>query len=305
MTNFLNNCLGASWKASKLKGDSGERQYHRILSSNKSFIFVSCPPRSHKSFKDFLKMQNLLKQKGFLVPKVFFKDEEKLQLLVEDVGHLSLEQYYLANRKLDYHKEALNSIGEFRKMNSSNELSKKFSLTQSLNEMISSYQFLDSPFIENKRVNLFEEFQKISGSLASGPLTPSHRDFHSRNLFIYKDQIYILDFQDAGWYPLYYDLVSLVYDSYIPLSSEERDNLIRYYSHITSLDMDSKLLQLTFCQRGFKAVGSFMSFFRLRGQDTHLKYVHPTLKLIEKALVDLKDYPSYLHYVRMVLNRLQ
>ena len=136
----------------------------------------------------------------------------------------------------------------------------------------------------------------------SPPLTSSHRDFHSRNLFIHKDQIYIIDFQDAGSYPIYYDAVSLMEDPYAGLSDQEKQGLMDYYQKKWNQEINRRQFQLTTIQRLFKAVGSFMSFFHLRGQNSHLKYVHPSLKKVESVLVQMDEHPYFLKYIQSILN---
>ena len=44
-----------------------------------------------------------------------------------------------------------------------------------------------------------------------------HRDYHSRNLMLHDEPLYIIDFQDARMGPDTYDLASLLRDSYVDL----------------------------------------------------------------------------------------
>src|SRR6202011_4935080 len=59
-------------------------------------------------------------------------------------------------------------------------------------------------------------FVDLSHTAASQPATFVHRDYHSRNLLVTaEDNPGILDFQDAVWGPVTYDLASLLKDCYI------------------------------------------------------------------------------------------
>ena len=62
------------------------------------------------------------------------------------------------------------------------------------------------------------------------PATFVHRDYHSRNLLVTRDDNPgILDFQDAVWGPVTYDLVSLLKDCYIAWpASRVRDWALQY-----------------------------------------------------------------------------
>jgi aminoglycoside/choline kinase family phosphotransferase len=56
-----------------------------------------------------------------------------------------------------------------------------------------------------------------------------HRDFQSRNLMLFNDQIYVLDWQGTREGPATYDLASFMYDPYTNLSEEERDFFLTAY----------------------------------------------------------------------------
>lgn len=301
---FLKTHLGPSWKSKPLAGDSGERHYNRIICPNGNFIFVHYPS-SKKGLTDFLIIQNLLKEKNIYVPKIFHINKQRGWMIIEDIGSLSLEQYYIKHKNLFYHKKSLDQLHQLQHLLKRKELSKIFKTDQSLNEMLMAYQQLNLPISDEEKNKLLGEFQAISQSLADSDLIPSHRDFHSRNLFIYQNNIYMIDFQDAGLYPFYYDLVSFIYDSYIHLSFKEQNQLIEHYNKTWNHIYDPYLLKMTFCQRGLKAIGSFISFYSQRGQKTHLQYIRPTLKRIHYFLSELNQFPHYLAYTKNALKRLK
>ena len=64
------------------------------------------------------------------------------------------------------------------------------------------------------------EFVEIIEELAGEARVLCHRDYHSRNLMVHEDRLYIIDFQDARMGPDTYDLVSLLRDSYVDLPEQ-------------------------------------------------------------------------------------
>ena len=76
---------------------------------------------------------------------------------------------------------------------------------------------------------LRREFAILIEALASEPRVLCHRDYHSRNLMLHDEQLYIIDFQDARMGPDTYDLVSLLRDSYVDLPEQTVDELIAYF----------------------------------------------------------------------------
>ena len=79
------------------------------------------------------------------------------------------------------------------------------------------------------REALRAEFAGIVEALASEPRVLCHRDYHSRNLMLHDNRLYIIDFQDARMGPDTYDLVSLLRDSYVDLPEETVADLIAYF----------------------------------------------------------------------------
>ena len=304
MKKFLDQHFSSTWTAKKIMGDSGERQYHRITVKDQTFILAGYPSGIQKSLKSFLHVQELFQQKKIAVPKILSQDLSCGFVLLEDLGSLSLEKHYLENQQLAFHQKALDCLWCLQTECRAEDLKKAFSVSQGLHEMIFTYQQLNHSLLEDDKKKLFEEFRKINERLIQPSLVFSHRDFHSRNLFIYKDQLYMIDFQDAGFYPLYYDAVSLIEDPYVSLSNQDKQQLIKYYEKKWGKNIDGQKFQLTTVQRLFKAVGSFMSFFHLRGQSHHLKYISSSLKKVESVLIQQGEYPYFLKYVQWILSRL-
>ena len=182
-------------------------------------------------------------------------------------------------------------------------------------------KFLNYQLKENQREALLKELEEISHKLARFPFCPGHRDFHSRNLFIKNNQIYMIDFQDAGFFPRFYDAVSLIYDVYIDsqIDKQVREKLLTYFisktfplkqkergkgtnlkdssscplsvqqafsnkNHIENQAMLKEEIALTALQRLFQAVGRFAGFYCLKKQSTHLKHIYPGLKIQEELL---------------------
>ena len=257
-----------------------------------------------KNLKQFTLIQEALQEKGILVPKIFFKDEVKGFMLIEDLGDFNLEQFYLKQRQLTFHQIAIDQMIRFQDEMKDVPFKKSFDFDQNLNEMIYTYQQFRFSFSESEKIKLFEDFQSISKQLSLEKRVPAHRDFHSRNLHIQKDHMYMIDFQDAGFYPLYYDLVSLIEDAYVPFSDEHKNSLMEYYSQKVGQPINITSWHQMTCQRLFKAVGNFMSFYHLRNQKTHLKYIKPSLKKVESSLMYLESYPNFLKYTQKLMSQI-
>jgi N-acetylmuramate 1-kinase len=118
-----------------------------------------------------------------------------------------------------------------------------------------------------------------------------HRDYHSRNLLVTPaDNPGILDFQDAVWGPVTYDLVSLLKDCYVAWPAPRVS--------AWALQYREQLLA-----KGFPAAlpeAEFMRGFDLVGLQRHIKVLGIFSRLYYRDGKNqyLKDLPRVLCYTR-------
>lgn len=103
---------------------------------------------------------------------------------------------------------------------------------------------------------------RIARELDQHPARLAHRDMHARNLLIREDgSLGLLDFQDALLAPIYYDLVSLIYDPYVALVDESlRRHAVDAYREAAKIQIDpleDPRLAWVGLQRMLKALGTY------------------------------------------------
>jgi aminoglycoside/choline kinase family phosphotransferase len=137
----------------------------------------------------------------------------------------------------------------------------------------------------------FEFFYKYF--VASEPRVLCHRDYHSRNLMLKGGELFIIDFQDARMGPDTYDLVSLLRDSYVDLTSRQVDELIAYFLALkhgaTGATPDQvgefrRRFDLMALQRNFKALGTFGYQTVTRDNSVYIQYMPRTLAYVRGNL---------------------
>jgi hypothetical protein len=123
-----------------------------------------------------------------------------------------------------------------------------------------------------------------------------HRDYHSRNLMIKNDAVYVIDYQDSRLGPYTYDVASLVIDPYIELDRTLKDRIITgYYEGIKGYAKETyidfkKHYHLCFLQRGIKILGTFAYQKVIRDNDRYLEYIHPSEAKVKDVL---KSFPEW------------
>ena len=114
-------------------------------------------------------------------------------------------------------------------------------------------------------------------------------------------------FQDAIKAPLFYDVVSLVCDAYVPLNETVQKDLLSYYlekAHSFYPDIHKEYERsyaLQCFQRTFKACGSFASFVSLIKNKEYLKYLPKNIKLLRSLVEsDFKDENELRKFFRTI-----
>lgn len=125
-----------------------------------------------------------------------------------------------------------------------------------------------------------------------------HRDFHSRNLMVEGECIAVIDFQDASCGSPLYDLISLCFDSYMPLPLSVRLELFAAgRKHIeqqlppAAVAANDEHWAALLLQRQLKAIGSFAKLTLVACKGDYLKYVCPALATLPRPEVTSARWP--------------
>jgi aminoglycoside/choline kinase family phosphotransferase len=133
---------------------------------------------------------------------------------------------------------------------------------------------------DKQQAALQKVFDALLANNLAQPQVYVHRDYHSRNLMVMDSgNPGILDFQDAVYGPITYDLVSLLRDAYIQWDEEMvLDWAIRYWERArraglpVAPDIDSFYRDFEFMglQRHLKVLGIFARLYHRDGKAAYL-----------------------------------
>ena len=262
----------------------------------------------------FISVLNHFKTNHIHVPEIKKIGADIGLILLEDLGDLTLERKFWESHQQesswDFYKKSLDEIIKIHTVATESPhktIAKEImfdtaKLSWELNyarehliEGLLKYTLKDSVQNEVQKI-----FTALSEKLHSQPKVICHRDYHSRNLMIKLDQVYVIDFQDARLGPIQYDLVSLIKDSYVDINEDYAKKMLNYYLDQTSFlnkfnlsaDQFYHIYELQSIQRCFKACGSFASFMNTRSDRRYLKYLTPTLKKVVKSLAHFPEYKT-------------
>lgn len=294
-----------------LAGDASNRKYYRIVYGEDSWVLMKWDPFNPEDYP-FLSVLNHFAKNDVHVPKVVGSSPDEGLVLLEDLGDLTLERKFWENQNQEnvvfFYKMALDEIIKIHgKATQDNSKCTAFKIQFDVEKLLWELNYgkdnlilgvLKADLSRKQQDELQKVFTDICETLHKEPKVICHRDYHSRNLMIKLDKMFVIDFQDARLGPVQYDLVSLFKDSYVDMEEETAAYLMDYYLTQSksflpknfSREHFNQIYEVQSLQRCFKACGSFASFYHQRGDKRYLKYLAPTLKRVIKCL---NQFPQY------------
>jgi aminoglycoside/choline kinase family phosphotransferase len=125
----------------------------------------------------------------------------------------------------------------------------------------------------------------------SGPIRHLvHRDLQSQNVMIRDGEPFLIDFQGMRFGSPFYDLGSLLCDSYVNLSSTEREELLSYYYGLGKSNFDWDTFQKTFWEASVQRLMQALAAYGYLGLEKGLK---PYLEHIPSGLLNLRLATSH------------
>jgi aminoglycoside/choline kinase family phosphotransferase len=276
--------------------DASFRRYFRVTRGSDTYIVMDAPP-DKEDLAPFLKVGRILNDIGVNAPAVLARDDARGLLLLSDLGtQLYLDALRDAAAADTLYGDALRALREIQTADAAlGAQLPPYSHALLMREMeLMPEWFLQrhlgfAPSAADRRM-LNQLFELLSRSAAEQPAVIVHRDYHSRNLLVTADRNPgILDFQDAVWGPVTYDVASLLKDCYIAWpAARVRDWVLGFREGLL--------------ERGF-ASGSatqFLKWFDLIGLQRHIKVLGIFARLYYRdgKAGYLKDLPRVLDYTR-------
>lgn len=307
----------------RIPGQASNRVYHRLRLSGAdnpaSIILVLLPDDPLASEEagtgtarelPFCSMQRYLRNVGLPVPRIVADATSDGYILQEDLGEVTMFrelQSATPHETAASYRRAIELLVTFQEATSGPASSRCIGHDREFTRELLRWEldhFKEWLLLDSARAHLEpaedraveDAFDDIAARLCEAPYVMAHRDFQSTNLMVRGGRLVLIDFQDALMAPLPYDLVSLLRDSYVHLSSAMVDELIGFYfdraAHLLPVDHAAyaNLFHLQTMQRKLKDAGRFVFIDRRKGNPDFLKWVEPTLRYVANAFDHLPRY---------------
>jgi aminoglycoside/choline kinase family phosphotransferase len=277
----------------EIKGDASIRKFYRNTKKNSIIVFANI--EKIKNLLIYDSINKILIKNNIIAPKLLSQNYRNNYIEIQDLGNKTIYQTFIKNKKNHYLilKKVINVLNKIQKIKDKkvkNFNNKFYKIKNYNNKVLFDETKLFNDWYVPKKLNkkkIFKfkdqfnkEIKLLLSKLNFKNETFVHRDFHVSNLIINsKNQIGLIDNQDALIGNRAYDLASLIDDVRYKTSNSLKDKVYNYYLktnkniHPKKFKNDFDILSVL---RNLKIIGIFM---RLAERDKKKKY----LKLIPYA----------------------
>ena len=286
--------------------DASFRRYFRLdvlpalrAKLGDTLIAMDAPPE-RENVPAFLHVQGLLLDAGVTVPAIVAKDVPNGFLLLSDLGTTTYLQRLTVDNAPFMYSDAVDALIKFQ-LHSAPGVLPEYDRAFIVRELklfpewfVSKHLGITMTDEQSKQLDaVFEAI--IANNLAQQQVF-MHRDFHSRNLmFMDQGNPGVLDFQDAVFGPVTYDLGSLLRDAYIQWDEEiVLDWVVRYWQRAKAVGLPVN-----------PDIDAFYRDFEFMALQRHLKIlgIFCRLNYRDGKAIYMGDLPTVTDYVRKTANR--
>ena len=281
--------------------DADFRRYFRAaFADGKTVICMDAPP-DKMSVAPYLKVQKLFNMLN--VPQVLHVDEAQGFMVLNDLGGhtflTAMQQEQGAEAPKVLLLEAIDELVELQKASRAGELP-DYDRDIRLREINLFPEWFVAKELGRelnfKQRQLWQQtIDTLLPPLLAQPQVYVHRDFIVRNLMLTTGRPGVLDFQDALYGPISYDLVSLLRDAFIEWEEEfVLDLVIRYWEKSRAAGLPVPA-----------AFDEFYRWFEWMGVQRHLKVAGIFARLYYRDGKDKyrSEIPRFLNYLRRTSRR--
>ena len=278
--------------------DASFRRYFRWEGEGRSFVVMDAPP-PQENCKPFVDIAFLLAKSGINVPKIYAEDLERGFLLLNDLGNKTYLDVIDSENADALFSDALQALLAFQQLPMVAPLpSYDVALLRRELELFPEWYVKRELGIEFDAAQQ-QQWQAVSDLLIDSALAQPkvlvHRDYMPRNLMLSEPNPGVLDFQDAVYGPVTYDVTCLFKDAFLSWPEERvRGWLESYWQQAAALNIP--------VQADFE---DFLRASDLMGVQRHLKVIGIFARICHRDGKSryLADVPRFFAYIEAVIAR--
>jgi aminoglycoside/choline kinase family phosphotransferase len=292
---------GIAFELAPASADASFRRYFRVRYADGATLIAMDAPPAHEDCRPFVHVAGLLAAAGLNAPRIEAQDFAQGFLLLTDLGDTT----FLAAMNAEpgaasrLFADATTALVRWQ-MASRPDVLPAYDAALLRRELDLFPEWYVSRHLgivlqPAQRAVLERTFALVIAANLAQPKVFVHRDYMPRNLMVSDPNPGILDFQDAVYGPITYDVASLFRDAFVSWDEENvLDWTIRYWEKARGA--------------GLPVAEDFAAFYRdfeWMGLQRHLKVlgIFARLKYRDGKSGYLEDTPRFVAYVRAVASR--
>jgi aminoglycoside/choline kinase family phosphotransferase len=293
----------------EIKGDASFRKFYRNTKKNSIIVFAN--KEKSKNLLIYDSINKILIKNNLIAPKLLSQNYENNYIEIQDLGNKTIYQIFLKNKKNQYSifKKIINVLNKIQLIKDKKIKNFKnvfYKIEDYKNKILFdeaklfSYWYIPKK-LNKKKIRIFnvkfsKEIKLLLSKLNFKNDTFVHRDFHVSNLVVNsKNQIGLIDNQDALIGNKAYDLASLIDDVRFKTSNSLKLKVYNYYLKTNkkiNTDKFKNDFEILSVLRNLKIIGIFMRLAERDKKTKYLKLVPYAWKMIDNRLANNKNLNS-------------
>jgi aminoglycoside/choline kinase family phosphotransferase len=293
----------------EIKGDASFRKFYRNTKKNSIIVFAN--KEKSKNLLIYDSINKILIKNNIIAPKLLSQNYENNYIEIQDLGNKTIYQIFLKNKKNQYFifKKIINVLNKIQLIKDKKIKNFKnifYKIEDYKNKILFdeaklfSYWYIPKK-LNKKKIRIFnvkfsKEIKLLLSKLNFKNDTFVHRDFHVSNLVINsKNQIGLIDNQDALIGNKAYDLASLIDDVRYKTPNSLKEKVYNYYLKTNkkiNADKFKNDFEILSVLRNLKIIGIFMRLAERDKKTKYLKLIPYAWKMIDNRLAKNKDLNS-------------
>ena len=291
--------------------DASFRRYLRLDTASGASLVVMDAPPDKENCRPFVQVQALMQQAGLRVPEIVAWDEAHGFMLLSDLGAQTVIEVLNPENPqaaLDWYRLAVDALLDWQQASRPGVLPPydEALLRRELQLFPDWYvaRHRGVALDAAQQATLAQAFDRIVANSLAAPSVFVHRDFMMRNLMVPPTgaRLGVLDFQDAVYGPITYDIASLLRDAFISWDEDfVIDVTVRYWEKARR----AGLLGARSASGWGDDFGEFYRAVEWMGLQRHLKVagIFARLTLRDGKPKYLADAPRFIAYIRATATR--
>ena len=281
--------------------DASFRRYFRVTANGETWVAMDAPP-PQEDCRPFVQVAGLMREAGLNVPQVVAQDLERGFLLLTDLGTTPFLNGFDADNPDALFSGAIDALITWQLASRPDVLPPyDAALLQREIDLFPEWyvgKHLQTTFTDAQQQVFAHASQLLIDAALAQPKVYVHRDYMPRNLMLPATGTLapgVLDFQDAVYGPITYDVASLFRDAFVSWpEARELDWVIRYWERARAA--------------GLPVHADFGAFWRdveWMGLQRHIKVlgIFARINYRDGKPHYLQDTPRFVSYARKVCER--